>query len=1124
MKMFLRLSIFLLLSCTATFGQAEISSRLQKQLNESKPDDYLKVLIYLSDQVDLESLDAQLYLEKASPQTRAYKVITALQEKAASTQGPLINYFEEKLITRLVFSYKPFWVANFFMIEAKPEIIQELKNRSDILQLDVDALLDYDKPVSKGKGITEAIMGSEIGAKVVNADKLWKLGITGQGRLLMGIDTGVRSTHIALTERFRGNFVPMNQAWFDPGGGSTTPSDCDGHGTHTMGTMVGRTSSGDTVGLAIDAQWIAAKTICSSPHTSNSLAAFQWALNPDGNPNTISDMPDAIGNSWYDPNYNTLQCDTTSANLYRSTLSALEAAGIAVVFSAGNSGPNASTITAPKNINRDETNVYSVGAISSWSYLGGSTTPIASFSSRGPSLCGGIGSLLIKPEVSAPGVNVRSCIADNDNAYDTTYSGTSMACPHVVGAIGLLKQAFPTLTGKQIKLALYNTARDLGTAGEDNTYGKGLIDVYAAFLSLGIPDSVAPTKINNLSVTDPTSNSLSLQWTAPLDTSVGGVTQYDIRMASTPILDLAAFNAAQQLSYGQAPKPAGSSESFVVGNLGFSTTKHFAIRSRDTWGNWSLISNPASGTTLGAPDISVSPDSLKHALVNNMIVTDTVTISNISSGSSTLDYQITLQNNTFPSGSIKYHLIPKNLVNVPEVNDDKENPMEIFGQSIEGQGGPDAFGYKWIDSDAPGGPTYAWNDISSTGTLVSTWTATGTSTALDDGYAGPFPLGFNIKFYGENKNQVYISTNGLLHFGSVTANIYSNVQIPNSSIPNDFIAAFWDDLDGRTQGTVHYKQEPNKFIVQFTNWQKYSAAGSLTFQIVIHASGKIVVYYNNMNGTLTSSTVGIENSAGTVGLPVAYNSTYVKNNLALQFSAEPDWLSNIPTGGTLYNNNSVDIAVTFKSEDFPLGNYSMDMKIASNDTLTPNLIVPVKMIIQNPLTLNFTGIIEGLYNGTVMVEDTITIGLHRSVSPYSLFELKKMYLNASGIGTANFNTVIEGTPYYLVLKHRNGLETWSAFPQTFSGGSLTYDFTTSQSQAFGNNLKLKEGKWCIYSGDVNGDGAVDLSDIISIINSANSFTTGSNLVTDLNGDGSVDLDDIIIVINNSNTFISKQTP
>ncbi len=479
-KLFFLLVLFVF-SYTCILGQAEITPRLQAQLENGDNQGYIRVLVFLRDQVNVEALDAQLYRENASPESRSFRVITALQEKAASSQGPLINYFEEKLLDRSVFSYKPFWVANFFMIEAKPEIIHELKNRADIQQLDLDGLLEYDRPVTRGKESTEQILGSEPGLKIVNAHKLWELGITGQGRLLMGIDTGVRHTHVALNSRWRGNFVPPSQAWLDPGGGTTTPSDCDGHGTHTMGTMVGRSSAGDTVGLAIDAQWIAAKTICSSPHTSNSLAAFQWALNPDGNPTTTSDMPDAIGNSWYDPDYNTLQCDTTSANLYRNVLTALEAAGVAVVFSAGNSGPNPSTITAPKNINRDETNVFAIAAIDGALYLGGNNNPIASFSSRGPSLCGGTGSLLIKPEVSAPGVNVRSCVASSDNAYDGTFSGTSMACPHIVGAIGLLKQAYPNLTGRQLKLALYNTAKDLGAAGEDNNYGTGLIDVYAAY-------------------------------------------------------------------------------------------------------------------------------------------------------------------------------------------------------------------------------------------------------------------------------------------------------------------------------------------------------------------------------------------------------------------------------------------------------------------------------------------------------------------------------------------------------------------------------------------------------------------------------------------------------------------
>ena len=311
-------------------------------------------------------------LRKHVPEIRAFKVITALQEKAASTQGALINYLEEQLAKREVFSYKSFWIANFILIEAKPNVINQIKNRSDVAQLDIDAVLDWDKPTQRGNITTEAILSTEPGLKIVNADKLWALGITGQGRLLMGIDTGVRHTHVALNSRFRGNFVPMNQAWFDPSG-STTPSDCDGHGTHTMGTMVGRSAAGDTVGLAIDAQWIASNTLCTGG-TSANISAFQWAMNPDGNPSTTTDMPDAIGNSWYDPDI-TDEC----TGIYKTTFDALEAAGIAVVFSAGNAGSGVSTITKPKNINTDETNVFCVANIQGSLWLAGNNDPISQF-------------------------------------------------------------------------------------------------------------------------------------------------------------------------------------------------------------------------------------------------------------------------------------------------------------------------------------------------------------------------------------------------------------------------------------------------------------------------------------------------------------------------------------------------------------------------------------------------------------------------------------------------------------------------------------------------------------------------------------------------------------------------
>jgi len=432
-------------------------------------------------------------------------------------------------------------------------------------------------------------------------------------------------------------------------------------------------------------------------------------------------------------------------------------------------------------------------------------------------------------------------------------------------------------------------------------------------------------------------------WTAPLDTTQNGVVGYDIRMSLSPITDSTSFYNAQQIAFPGNPGPAGSTETLLIEGLDFSTTYYFAIRSRDLWNNISEISNNGSGTTFGAPTASVNPDSVHATLVNNTTFQETVTLSNTSAGNSTLDYNISLENNTFPEGMVKLIQIPKNN-NIEELNTDKDNPKEYHGQSIEGSGGPDAFGYTWIDSDEPNGPAYVWEDITATGTAITGWQAIGTSTPLDDGYV-QLPVGFSFKYYGTLYTQVYLSTNGFLTFNPVTEAWYTNGQLQSATEPNNIICPFWDDLDGRTQGTVHYKQDGNRFIVQFTNWQKYSGTGSLTFQVILYSSGKILVYYNNMNATLTSATVGIENNNGSIGLQVAYNAAYVHNNLALQFSAEPDWLGAAPLSGTLYNGNSVDIDLEFRTEDFPIGDYSMDLVISSNDPVNPAITVPVTMTI-----------------------------------------------------------------------------------------------------------------------------------------------------------------------------------
>ena len=467
--------------------------------------------------------------------------------------------------------------------------------------------------------------------------------------------------------------------------------------------------------------------------------------------------------------------------------------------------------------------------------------------------------------------------------------------------------------------------------------------------SIGVPDTIPPTKIIDLALMQPTSNSLTLTWTAPFDTSYGGVKTYDIRYANTAITDTILFNAATPVLYPGIPGSAGTPQMLQVKNLNFSTPYYFAIRSKDFWNNWSLVSNSPQETTLGAPILNVEPDSLHMFMEQNRTVIDTVFIKNTSINPSTLNFSIELTNNTFPGDQPIYRVAPVSIRLNEDYTFNKEKSEIVYGSSFEGQGGPDLFGYKWIDSDEPTGPAYIWNDISTTGTLVSSWTATGTFDPEDEGIAGPFPLGFNFKFYGNTKTQIYINTNGIILFGNINSNIFTNTSIPTSDTPNEFIAPFWDDLDGRTQGTVHYKQDGSKFIVQFTNWQKYSGTGSLTFQVVLHANGKILIYYNNMAATLNSATVGIENSSGTDGLQVAYNANYVKNNHAVLFAAEPEWLVSNTFNGTLFNGNSVAVVLTFQSEDYPLGEYSMDMIVTSNDPSQPNVTIPIKMTIHDPV-------------------------------------------------------------------------------------------------------------------------------------------------------------------------------
>ncbi len=472
---YLPLFLFPVLLQSQNINEGAASARLIIQAKES-PEELLHVYILLSDYVDATEMSKDFDQNRIPVAERVPTLITALKQKANQTQPFMMDYLRN-LDGVDASTIRPFWITNAIFMEANSTALATLSNHPKIYWMDVNAENTLSEFEEVECALPPVPNGIEPGLQVINAPALWAMGYTGYGQIGFTADTGIDPWHPAISLKYQGLYAEASEAWvsFNDNGtanGNTTPENCGDHGNHVTGTILGLDRmTNDTIGVAYGANWVGANILCGIG-TEDNVGALQWALDPDGNPNTTEDMPDVINNSWHD---SSLPPGNAECNgVYVQVLSALEAAGVATVFSAGNEGPEASTITAPHNINTDTLNSFTVGALNG----NVSNLPITDFSSRGPSDCGGSGSLLIKPEVSAPGQQVRSCTLGG--SYGTK-NGTSMAAPHVAGAVLLLKEAFPNLTGKDLLRAIYHTCTDLGDLGEDNTYGMGVINVLEAF-------------------------------------------------------------------------------------------------------------------------------------------------------------------------------------------------------------------------------------------------------------------------------------------------------------------------------------------------------------------------------------------------------------------------------------------------------------------------------------------------------------------------------------------------------------------------------------------------------------------------------------------------------------------
>ncbi len=503
MRILSAITLFIFLFLGSTAQHVSLHDDLQDLLISSDSDsEHIRVNLVLAEKVNISELKNNFVRKSVKVGDRAKRVLNELTTTAQKSQSDIIEDIMDfdRQFPGSYHDIEQFWIINMIVVSATPSLIEHLSNRSDIelVELNNSRLIQPVKTMKSDKTANISPGGIEPGLTAINAPALWKMGYTGQGRISYSIDTGVWPDHPAIGDRFLAHYYPMEQCFFPYD--SDVPVDKSGsHGTHTLGTTLGlEKETNDTIGVAFNAYWIVSDPVATSLATvkplSDFMYAFQWALNPDGDTATTYDIPDAINNSWgYSSPGDTALCDSYVSDIF----TALEAAGIANIFSAGNDGPSPGTISEPHHINTGLVNSFTVGSISPHN----TSYPISGFSSRGPTNCPGTGSLAIKPEVVAPGQDVRSASGKSDYSVK---SGTSMAAPHTTGAVLLLKEAFPFLPGEEILLALYYSAMDLGEAGEDNTYGNGLIDVLEAFNYLSnFHTPVAPvTKDFDIAIAD----------------------------------------------------------------------------------------------------------------------------------------------------------------------------------------------------------------------------------------------------------------------------------------------------------------------------------------------------------------------------------------------------------------------------------------------------------------------------------------------------------------------------------------------------------------------------------------------------------------------------------------------
>jgi len=746
---------------------------------------------------------------------------------AQSSQADLVATLAARGI-----AHRPFFIVNALRVVGGSGLVHELAARPDVARVLPDRVYTFPDP--RPGSVLQSVGSVEWNIARIGADRVWnEFGVTGEGIVVGTIDSGIELEHPALARSYRGNLgggvFQHDYNWWYPPGGCATPCDEFGHGTHTMGTIVGGDGPGplqDDIGVAPGARWISAG--CGYfPTTECFLSSGQFMLAPTARDGTAPDpsrRPHVVSNSWgyfgNDP-------------FYAGVVDAWRAAGIFPVFSAGNDGPYCQTTGSPA----DYVPAFAVGATDS-------SDSIAYFSSRGPSLLSGGG----KPEIVAPGVDVRSSVPIGSYASN---SGTSMAAPHVAGVVALLWSANPKLVRDlaATSAALTSTARDvvdLSCGGDDdgdpnNVYGDGRLDAFQACVESCGERGRLEGFVRGAS---------------------GGGPIADATLTATRRSDgrrLTATSAGDGAYAMTLPVPSGTAEIYDVVFAAFGYESGML-------------------TVTAVPDGTLRRNIRLTSLPRHVVggvVQDADDLSPIAGATVRLLGSPFPAQQTDAAGAYAFPLVPAGRYQV-EVDGKichkartRLVVVEASAQTVDVKLRPkdDAFGYACTEEP------FAWIE----GTQLVPITVPLPAVQL------PFPF----FFYGARRTFVRPSPLGAITFGGYFVD-YLNEPIPDPYVPNDAIYPFWDDLYGATVRVATMGERPDRtFVLEYEGVRTYGENTPFDFEVLLHERDSSLVFqYRHGAGSADgrSATIGIENADGSDALLLGFDEPVVRAGLAVRLT------------------------------------------------------------------------------------------------------------------------------------------------------------------------------------------------------------------------------------------------